>query len=117
MFGLYEGEDSQDGRKRIEKRVLRFSAPDYADGAWKDVPDAFDPASNLEIRVHRASGRKRVGWETEKYLETPHGLNPRGIEWVEMSNNRQKHTDAESGFPMLDAQAENTQNDTTSTLL
>ncbi|KAF2713030.1 hypothetical protein K504DRAFT_423337 [Pleomassaria siparia CBS 279.74] len=83
MFGLFEREeDGQEGRKRIEKRALRFTAPDGIDGAWKDVPDAFDEVSKIEIRVHRASGKKRTEWETEQYSKTAHGKSPRGVDLV-----------------------------------
>jgi hypothetical protein len=76
MFGLFERTDDEDGKKRIEKRALRFA---NEDGEWKDMKNAFDPDTNMEIRVYRASGRKRIGWETEQYMETEHGKEPIGI--------------------------------------
>lgn len=79
MFGLYARDEGQDGKKKIEKRALRFTAPD-SDGSWRDVTNAFDHEANIEVRVHRASGRKRIGCETEQYAKTPHGAKPRGIE-------------------------------------
>ena len=80
MFGLYEREQGEDGKKRIEKRALCFTTPDKVDGEWKDVNDAFDAHAYLEIRLHRASGRKRVARELEEYKETSHGAQRRGIE-------------------------------------
>lgn len=57
MFGLF---DAGNG-KTVEKRVLCFSAPVKE----KQVQDG-----SLEIRVHRASGRKRVEREAKVYEET-----------------------------------------------
>jgi hypothetical protein len=71
MFGLFESPEDEDGKKRIEKRVLCFSTND-------DV-DAFDETARVEIRVHRADGRKRVERQVEEYQNTEHGKTGRGI--------------------------------------
>ncbi|KAJ4304820.1 hypothetical protein N0V90_000348 [Kalmusia sp. IMI 367209] len=78
MFALFEGEDAQ-GKKRIEKRALYFTPPDGKGGKWSDVCDPFDEEAHLEIRVHRALGKKRVARQVEDYEKTEHGTNERGI--------------------------------------
>lgn len=80
MFGLFEKEDGEDGKRRIEKRALCFTPPDREDGRWKDVTDAFDKGAHMEIRVYRACGRTRVAREMEDFAKTPHGMTRRGIE-------------------------------------
>jgi hypothetical protein len=77
MFGLFERTDGHDGTKRIEKRALRFASED---GEWKEMKNTLDADTNMEIRVHRASGRRRIEWETEEYKETKHGKKSGGIE-------------------------------------
>jgi hypothetical protein len=71
MFGLFDSPEDEDGRKRIEKRVLCFAA--------KDDVDTFDETARIEIRVHRADGRKRVERQTEEYRNTEHAKNGGGI--------------------------------------
>lgn len=65
MFGLFENEGRCGGagseKRRVEKRVLCFSAPDKKGGVNKGC---------LEIRVHRASGRKRTEREMDRFEET-----------------------------------------------
>lgn len=79
MFALYEREDAE-GKKMVEKRALRFTPPDQDDGEWKDVINAFDEEAYLEIRIHRAHDRKRIGREFEQYEKTAHSSRRRGIE-------------------------------------
>ncbi|KAF1924001.1 uncharacterized protein M421DRAFT_404251 [Didymella exigua CBS 183.55] len=69
MFGLF---DAGNG-KTVEKRVLCFSAPDK-EGRVKD--------GSMEIRVHRASGRRRVEREMDVYGKTGHATNAGGISLV-----------------------------------
>ncbi|KAF3031986.1 hypothetical protein E8E11_000743 [Didymella keratinophila] len=69
MFGLF---DAGNG-KTVEKRVLCFSAPDEA-GKVKD--------GEVEIRVHRASGRKRVERETKVYEKMGHAKGEGGVSLV-----------------------------------
>lgn len=76
MFGLFEQTDGEDGKKRIEKRALRFAS---GNGEWKEIKNALEPDTSMEIRVHRASGRKRIEWDTEEYKETKHGKESDGI--------------------------------------
>lgn len=66
MFGLFDAGDD----KTIEKRALCFSAPDR-NGR---VNDGF-----VEIRVHRASGRKRVEREVKMYETMSHAKREGGI--------------------------------------
>lgn len=79
MFGLYERED-ESGKRRTEKRVLCFTSPDKKDGQWKDVPDAFDEESYMELRVHRAHARKRIERKIEDFKKTEHAKSRRGVE-------------------------------------
>ncbi|KAF1979429.1 hypothetical protein BU23DRAFT_586619 [Bimuria novae-zelandiae CBS 107.79] len=76
MFALFEMEDD-DGRKRVEKRVMCFTAP--KDGRWGDVENVWDEKARLEIRVHRALGRKRAERVVEEYGTTEHGKCEKGI--------------------------------------
>jgi hypothetical protein len=80
MFGLYERPDDEDGNKRVEKRVLSFTSP--GENGWDDVEDAFDEKMCMEIRVHRAHGRKRIERQMEPYRETRHASNAKGIDIV-----------------------------------
>lgn len=66
MFGLF---DAGNG-KSVEKRALCFRAPD-TEGRVKD--------GAVEIRVHRASGRKRVDRETRLYEKMGHAKSEGGI--------------------------------------
>lgn len=79
MFGLYERAEDEDGKRRVEKRILCFTPPDKRDRVWKEVMDPFDEKMCMEIRVHRAHGRKRVERQMEEYKNTPHAKNARGI--------------------------------------
>lgn len=65
MFGLFGA-----GERRVEKRVLCFDAPDR-EGCLKD--------GCVEIRVHRASGRRRIEREMELFEETSLAKNAGGI--------------------------------------
>lgn len=71
MFGLFESPEDEDGKRRIEKRVLCFTT--------KDTVDIFDETARVEIRVHRADGRKRVERQTEEYKYTEHAKTGKGI--------------------------------------
>lgn len=81
MFGLYDRPEDEDGKKRVEKRVLSFTSPQDKK-AWDDVKDAFDEKMRMEIRVHRAHGRKRIERQMEPYSETRHAGNAKGIDLV-----------------------------------
>lgn len=76
MFGLFEHREGDDGKRRAGKRVLRFASADTAG----EVVDAFDPNAYMEIRVHRAHGRKRIARDVEPYEVTPHAKTVSGIE-------------------------------------
>lgn len=79
MFALFEMEDDE-GRQRVEKRILCFTPPE--DGTWGDVDDVWDEEACLEIRVHRALGKKRIERMVAPYKETVHGMHERGIRYV-----------------------------------
>lgn len=66
MFGLF---DAGNG-KTVEKRVLCFSALGR-EGVVKD--------GSVEIRVHRASGRKRVEREMKVYEQMGHAKRDGGV--------------------------------------
>lgn len=70
MYGLFESEGGGDGRRRIEKRVLCFGVADKEGRAKEGL---------VEIRVHRASARKRVEREVPVFEETPFAKNDGGI--------------------------------------
>lgn len=78
MFGLFERADDEEGKRRVEKRVLSFTPPDK-DRIWKDVIDMFDEKACVEIKVHRAHGRKRVQRKMEEYKVTQHAKYGRGV--------------------------------------
>jgi hypothetical protein len=80
MFALYERAEDEDGKKKVEKRVLVFTAPNNEDKTWNDVQDTFDENMRMEIKVHRAHGRKRVERDMEEYEQTRHAKNAKGIE-------------------------------------
>jgi hypothetical protein len=82
MFGLYERAEDADGKKRFEKRMLCFTPPDPRDKMWKDVTDAFDEKMCMEIKVHRAHGRKRVEREMEEYKDTQHAKNVKNAKGI-----------------------------------
>ncbi|KAH7070618.1 hypothetical protein BKA63DRAFT_568989 [Paraphoma chrysanthemicola] len=79
MFGLYERAEDEDGKRKIEKRALCFMPPDEARGAMDEL---LDGKMGMEIRVHRAHGRKRVERSLEEYGRTEHAQNERGIRLV-----------------------------------
>jgi len=109
MFGLYERE-FEDGKKRIEKRVLCFTPPDRKTKKWTDVENAFDENTYMEIRVHRAHGSKRIERQVEEYKNTDHGKSRRGIEWVNHLSYLHIKTDARSASSMPAVQTHSTRN-------
>ncbi|EDU39565.1 hypothetical protein PtrSN002B_005249 [Pyrenophora tritici-repentis] len=78
MFGLFETPEDEQGKKRIEKRVLCFTPPAYG----RDLVDMFDKTARVEIRVHRADGRKRIERQAEQYTDTQHAKSGKGISLV-----------------------------------
>jgi hypothetical protein len=75
MFALFEAEDD-DGRKRVERRVLCFAK---SEGGGDGLEGCFDENACLEVKVHRALGRKRVERQVEEYRATEHGRCEKGI--------------------------------------
>ena len=82
MFGLFESPEDEYGRKRIEKRVLCFTSPSRRDKTGKGSADMFDDTARVEVRVHRANGRKRIERQAEEYGRTAHAKNEKGISLV-----------------------------------
>jgi hypothetical protein len=82
MFGLFESPDEGDAKKRFEKRVLCFAPPNKQDKSESDAVDMFDETAHLEIRVHRANGRKRIERQAEEYEKTQHAKTGKGIRYV-----------------------------------
>jgi hypothetical protein len=80
MFGLYERPEDAEGKKKVEKRVLRFTPPGSEGRAWDNLHDPFDEKACMEIKVHRAHGRKRIEREMEVYSKTQHAGAVQGIE-------------------------------------
>ncbi|KAF2477074.1 uncharacterized protein BDR25DRAFT_371009 [Lindgomyces ingoldianus] len=101
MFGLYERGEGEDGKKRIEKRALCFTAVDRQDGEWKDVVDPFDPDARVEIQVFRASGRKRIPRETKEFARNT-GAHGRGIELVNAGRASGDHPKRFYKFALID---------------
>jgi hypothetical protein len=81
MFGLFE-RTYEDGKTRVEKRVLCFTPPNRKTKQWTDVTDAFDEEAYMEIQVHRAHASKRIEKQIQDYNDTAHGKSRRGIEYV-----------------------------------
>lgn len=67
MFGLYNRPGDQADKAGVEKRVLCFTLPNDEGRALNKAKDQFDEKMCMEIRVHRAHGRKRVEREIELY--------------------------------------------------
>lgn len=79
MFGLYERPEDEEGKRRVEKRVLCFTSEE--DELEREIGEAtFDQKRRMEIRIHRAHGRKRMERHLETYSATEHASSPRGIE-------------------------------------
>ncbi|KAJ4319515.1 hypothetical protein N0V94_003849 [Neodidymelliopsis sp. IMI 364377] len=76
MFGLFESEGL--GGKRVEKRVLCFNALNKGN----DDGNVENKEGCVEIRVHRASGRKRIEREMRVFEETALAKNNGGISLV-----------------------------------
>ncbi|KAF2024938.1 hypothetical protein EK21DRAFT_104302 [Setomelanomma holmii] len=81
MFGLYERSETEEGKPKVEKRVLCFTSPSNLASGW-DVQDLFDERACMEIKVHRAHGRKRIERELQDFNQTEHARNAKGISLV-----------------------------------
>jgi len=79
---MFESSEGDEATKRVEKRVFCFTPPDTKDRQWKDVADVFDETARIDIKVHRASARKRVERALEEYDKTPHAGTARGIHLI-----------------------------------
>lgn len=75
MFGLYERPEDEDGKKRVEKRVLSFTTPEV-----DDVKDPFEDSMRMDIKVHRAHGRARIDRRMEEYSKSAHAQDAKGIQ-------------------------------------
>ena len=72
MFGLFESPENKEGKKFVERRSLFFGDVKKSVGS--------DPTAYMEVRVHRANGRKRITRQLEEFEKTFHALHGRGIE-------------------------------------
>ncbi|KAH6875611.1 hypothetical protein BKA58DRAFT_428055 [Alternaria rosae] len=94
MFGLFESPGDGGDRKKFEKRVLCFTT--------KDDVDAFDETARVEIRVHRAHGRKRVERQAEEYKQTEHARTETGIGLVNAGPAGPQHPKRFYKFALID---------------
>ncbi|KAG9190807.1 hypothetical protein G6011_08895 [Alternaria panax] len=94
MFGLFESSEDENGKKRVEKRVLCFTA--------KGTKDVFDDTARVEIRVHRADGRKRVERQAEEYKNTEHAKTGKGISLVNAGRAGPEHPKRFYKFALID---------------
>lgn len=76
MFALYESPEDKDAKKRVEKRAL-FFAPK---GEGENTVLGIGPTAFVEVRVHRANGRRREVRRLEEFSKTFHGQHGHGIE-------------------------------------
>ncbi|KAF2875637.1 hypothetical protein BDV95DRAFT_603048 [Massariosphaeria phaeospora] len=100
MFALYEREEG--GKKRMERRVLCFTPSNRKNGEWKDVQDAFDEDARVEIRVHRAHGRRRVARQAEEFARSSHAQNGRGINLINAGRAGAEHPKRFYKFALID---------------
>jgi hypothetical protein len=96
MFGLFESPEDENDKKRIEKRMLCFTPPNRNNQAWRDVADVFDETACVEIRVHRANGRRRVERQAKEYENTLHAKNGKGIRQALAHEAATEYTNASS---------------------
>ncbi|KAI4915254.1 hypothetical protein J4E85_010378 [Alternaria conjuncta] len=94
MFGLFESPGDGGDRKKFEKRVLCFTT--------KDDVNAFDETARVEIRVHRAHGRKRVERQAEEYKQTEHAKTETGIGLVNAGPAGPQHPKRFYKFALID---------------
>jgi hypothetical protein len=79
MFGLYERPEDEEGKRRAEKRALCFMPPNNMEKTQDGTEDRFDERICMEIKVHRAHGRKRVERDLQEYSRTEHAKDEKGI--------------------------------------
>jgi hypothetical protein len=72
MFGLFEKRGDRDGKNRVEKRVLSFAALGGATNENIPKRQTTPAGPDLEVRVFRAHGRKRIPKNIEDLEQTPH---------------------------------------------
>ncbi|KAF1999756.1 hypothetical protein P154DRAFT_620700 [Amniculicola lignicola CBS 123094] len=101
MFGLYERELDDEGKKRVEKRAFFFSAVGD-DGNWKGVKDIFDLDACVEIHVHRAHGRRRMVREIEEFTTSSYSKKARGIDLVNAGRAGPEHPKRFYKFALID---------------
>ncbi|CAO2653332.1 Nn.00g027430.m01.CDS01 [Neocucurbitaria sp. VM-36] len=102
MFGLYERLEEEEGKMKVEKRVLCFTPPNKSDGKWNDVTDVFDESACVMIKVHRANGRKRREREMEEYDKTQHARDVKGVNLVNAGRAGAKHPKRFYKFSLID---------------
>lgn len=77
MFGLFmreEDEVSSPGKRRAKKKTIEKRALRFASAEGMDESNAMDERKCLEIRIHRAHGRKRVAREVGEYQLSGAGI-------------------------------------------
>lgn len=79
MFGMFESSEGDEVRKHVEKRVFCFTPSDPRDRQGKEVADRFNETARMDIKVHRASARKRVERALEPYDKTQQANSVSGI--------------------------------------
>lgn len=69
MFGLYDAGEGLYGDRGIERRAFCFSRTKRED----DEPGSSEETDRfMELRVHRADGKKRIPKEIEEFRNTYH---------------------------------------------
>ncbi|PSN67647.1 hypothetical protein BS50DRAFT_550590 [Corynespora cassiicola Philippines] len=102
MFGLYRQGGGANARVRWEKRSLFFSPPDRGDGEWKGVDDPFDENAHVEIRVHRAHGRRRAPRQSDEYANSEHAKDERAISLMNAGRAGADHPKRFYRFALID---------------
>lgn len=79
MFALYERAEDEEGKKGVEKRMFCFDSPPKEEKGMRGKSSLSKEKNFVEIKVHRAHGRKRVERELQEYKKTHHAKSPKGI--------------------------------------
>ncbi|OCK75284.1 hypothetical protein K432DRAFT_362360 [Lepidopterella palustris CBS 459.81] len=98
MFALYESPEDKDAKKRVEKRAL-FFAPK---GEGENTVLGIGPTAFVEVRVHRANGRRREVRRLEEFSKTFHGQHGHGIELVNAGPAKKEHPKRYYTYALVD---------------
>lgn len=80
MFGLFEKPGENNSKSEIEKRVLCFSALNGGSDKDESKDTSKPKGPDMEVRIFRAHGRKKVARKVEQFENTPHTKPGRKIE-------------------------------------